>query len=117
GFGEALVKEWSIAAIFNARSARPLNVVYTVPTSFGLAYLRPDVVSTVPLYLRDPNAPGDRLINPAAFVIRSDGQQGSLGRNSLRGFALFQMDLALRRRFKLSDEVALQLGADAFNLL
>jgi hypothetical protein len=117
GFGQVFVRDWSIAAIFNARSARPLNVVYTLPTSFGLAYLRPDLVSGAPLYISDPNASGQRLINPAAFVIRADGQQGTVGRNSLRGFPLFQMDMSLRRRFKLSDAVTIQLGAEAFNLL
>jgi len=48
GFGNKLLRNWALESIFNARSGRPLNVVYLVPTSFGVAYLRPDVLSSVP---------------------------------------------------------------------
>jgi Ca-activated chloride channel homolog len=35
---------------------------------------------------------------------------------SQRGFPLYQVDMALRRRFKFSDAVGLQIQADAFNV-
>jgi hypothetical protein len=116
GFGEKLLRNWSIDSIFNARSAKPVNVVYDFPTSFGFAYLRPDLDSRVPLYLFDPTAAGGRRINPAAFIVPTDSRQGTLGRNSLRGFPLYQIDLGLHRRFKLSELFSLQLQAEAFNL-
>jgi hypothetical protein len=34
----------------------------------------------------------------------------------LRGFPLYQVDLALRRKFNFSEAVALQVQADAFNV-
>ena len=43
-------------------------------------------------------------------------QQGNLSRNSLRGFPLYQIDLALRRKFNFSEAIALQIQADAFNV-
>ena len=43
---------------------------------------------------------------------RPDG----VSRNNLRGFPLYQVDLALRRRFHFTDAVDLQFQADAFNL-
>jgi Vault protein inter-alpha-trypsin domain len=115
GIGNKLSRNWTIDSIFIARSARPLNVVYLMPTTFGVAYLRPDVVSDS-FFVSDPNVAGGRRLNPAAFVIPEDLQQGDFSRNSLRGFQFSQVDLALRRKFNFSEAVALQIQADAFNV-
>jgi hypothetical protein len=60
---------------------------------------------------------GGRRINPAAFVEPPSGRQGALGRNSLRGLQLWQLDLALRRQFAVTEGVRLQLRIDTFNTL
>lgn len=116
GLGYTLLRKWTIDSIFNARSAKPLNVLYWFPTSIGVAYFRPDVVSGAPLYVLDPAVAGGRRINQAAFVIPAALQEGTSGRNSLRGFPLYQIDLGLRRRFNFTDDFSLQIQADAFNL-
>jgi Ca-activated chloride channel homolog len=117
GLGNSLLRNWAVDSIVSARSARPLNVVYGVPTSFGFAYFRPDVVSGVPVYLSDAASPGGMRLNPDAFKAPLSLDQGNLGRNSLRGFPLYQIDVALRRRFNFTESVSLQLQADAFNVL
>ena len=117
GLGNSLFRNWTIDSILNVRSGKPLNVVYAFPTSFGLAYLRPDLLSGVPLYLSDTTAAGGRRINPAAFGIPGGVQQGSFGRNSLEGFPLYQVDLGISRKFNFTESVALEFQADAFNLL
>jgi uncharacterized protein YegL len=116
GIGNKLSRNWEVDSIFIARSARPLNVLYMIPTSFGVAYLRPDVVSGNSLFFSDPLVAGGRRLNPAAFVVPEGLQQGNLSRNSLRGFPLYQIDLALRRKFNFSEAIALQIQADAFNV-
>ncbi len=115
GIGNKLLRNWAVDSVFNARSARPLNVVYMFPTSFGVAHLRPDLVSGA--YVSDPAAPGGRRLNAAAFLIPTGLQQGNLSRNSLRGFPFYQVDFALRRKFSFSEQLALQFQADAFNVL
>jgi Ca-activated chloride channel family protein len=116
GIKHALLSDWSLVTLFNVRSGRPLNVVYDMPTSYGVAYLRPDVLTGVPLYLYDPGDAGGRRINRAAFSIPDALRQGTLGRNSLRGFALQQLDLALYRQFNFSERVGLQFRVEVFNL-
>jgi Ca-activated chloride channel homolog len=116
GWGEALLRDWTLSSIFTARSARPLNIVYALPTGYGFAYLRPDIVAGVPVYVTDPAAPGGRLVNPAAFAVPAASRQGTLGRNSLRGFPLYQADLGLGRRFRFTEEVSLSFRAEVFNL-
>jgi hypothetical protein len=59
---------------------------------------------------------GGWRLNRAAFAAPPAGRQGSLGRNSLRGFALSQLDLTARRQFNLTERVRLQFRAELFNV-
>jgi hypothetical protein len=114
---------WSTDSIIYARSAPPVNVV-TGQNPFGASagalagaasVQRPNVNPGVPFYIDKANVPGGRVINPAAFSIPAAGQ-GDLGRNALRGFGAAQVDLALRRRFALTERIFLQARADIFNI-
>ena len=116
GLGNKLFRNWKVDSIFNVHSARPLSVFYMFPTSYGVAYLRPNVVTGTSLYAIDPNAPGGRRLNPAAFLIPATLEQGNFARNSLRGFSFSQIDMGLRRKFSFSESVALQFQADVFNI-
>jgi hypothetical protein len=116
--GAALLRDWSLDAIFRARTATPVNVLQTTGVFIGdlIEARRPDLVGGVPVYLEDPAAPGGRRFNPEAFLLVS-GRQGTLGRNALRGFGLSQLDLAVRRQLHLSERTRLQLRVEVFNLL
>lgn len=116
-FGKKLFRNWSLDTIFVARTATPVDVFSGRDIGFGVFNLRPDRVDGVPLYLVDPSAPGGRTINRNAFVFPQALRQGSLGRNALRGFPVSQLNLALRRRLKLSERLDLQLRAEFINLL
>ncbi|HEX5707144.1 MAG TPA: carboxypeptidase regulatory-like domain-containing protein [Pyrinomonadaceae bacterium] len=115
---DALARGWSLDAIFRARTAAPVNVYTTTGALVGdlVTAQRPNVIAGVPLYVEDPRAPGGRRINPDAFEIISNGQEGTFGRNALRGFGFTQLDASLRRRFRLSERLDLQLRADVFNV-
>jgi carboxypeptidase family protein len=113
---------WSVDSIFVARSALPVNVL-TGTTAFGVSSsLRPDVLPGVPLYVDDASVPGGRRFNRAAFVnppldaSNNPLRQGTLGRNALRGFAMSQVDLAVRRDIPLGGGANLQVRVEAFNL-
>jgi hypothetical protein len=116
--GSAMLRDWSVDTIVLARSGLPVDVVYflTGSTSFGLVFLRPDVVPGVPFWVNETSAPGGRRINPAAFSIPTTERQGTLPRNALRGFGAWQADLALRRQFRLSERISLQFRAEFFNI-
>jgi hypothetical protein len=111
---------WSIDPIFTARSATPVNVTTTTDVlGLGVSSVsRPDLVQGVPLYITDPTVAGGRRFNRAAFSIppANSGRQGTLGRNALRGFPVYQIDLALRRRFSLTERLKLQFSSEFFNI-
>jgi hypothetical protein len=77
--------------------------------------VRPDLAPGVSLYLYDESLPGGRIINPAAFVIRREAPHGTLGRNALRGFGVQQFDIAVRREFRITERLTLQLRLEMFN--
>ena len=56
-------------------------------------------------------------LNKAAFSVPVAGVQGSLPRNTLRGFSWYEPDLTLRRTFPIHEPVALQFRADIFNVV
>ncbi|HLA09438.1 MAG TPA: TonB-dependent receptor [Pyrinomonadaceae bacterium] len=116
-FMRAVFGGWSTDGIFTAHSATPVDIIATT-AQLGSDFVtfRPDSVTGVPLYVDDPSAPGGRRINRDAFSIPSPLRQGNLGRNALRGFPIWQIDMALRRQFNLSERLRLQLRAEAFNI-
>lgn len=118
--GNAILGNWSVDALFTARSAPPVDVTYfaSLP-DIGSFELRPDLVPGIPLYVNDPTVPGGRRFNntPAGpFLIPAEERQGTLGRNSLRGFPFSQADMALRRQFKLREHLNLQFRFEFFNI-
>ena len=124
-FLDGLARDWGIDMRVNARSALPVLAagnVYNItsgtlidPATGTQVARRANLIGGVPVYLEDPGVPGGRTINRAAFTVPLAGQQGTLGRNIIRGFPFWQVDLALRRRFYLTEKLALQFRAEAFN--
>jgi hypothetical protein len=116
-FGRHLLEGWSVDALVRAQSGFPLTLMAGSMFLDGLRLaIRPDVIPGGPFYLDDPTAPGGRRLNPAAFVVPPPGRQGTLGRNAVRGFSFSQVDLAVRRQFRVAGNVRLQLRAEVFNL-
>ena len=128
--GRVLMRDWAIDTIFVARSAAPVNVVYSRNIGFGtFSSFRPDLVEGTALYIEDPKAPGGRRFNNqvvvvpgnprpqvGAFVAPVANRQGNLPRNFLRGFPVYQLDFAVRREFPLKDRLRLQFRTEVFNL-
>ncbi len=110
---------WSVSAILRARSGFPVTVLESEEyTGISLTNaFRPLLLLGQPLWLSDPNVPGGRSLNPAAFLVMPSGQQGDLGRNSIDGFGMMQLDGAVSRDFRIRERVALQFRVDAFNAL
>jgi len=112
---KSLFKDFSLDTIFVARSATPVNIRTGGNGAGGFSVSRPDLIIGVPLYIDDPNVGGGRRINRLAFTTPV-GRQGTLGRNALRGFPMWQIDFALNREFTLKEELKLQLKAEFFNV-
>jgi outer membrane receptor protein involved in Fe transport len=115
---KALLHHWAVDGIVAVRSATPFNLVARTLVLVGGVQqnIRPDLITGAPIYLDDSLAPGGKRLNPAAFAIPPAGRQGTLARNAVRGFPVYQVDLAFRRRFNLSERLNVELRAEFFNI-
>ncbi len=64
-----ITRGWNLNAIIVARTPFPLDITSSHDVGFGNFALRPDLLLNVPLYLNNPNVPGGRQINIAAFSV------------------------------------------------
>jgi hypothetical protein len=115
----SLFGDWGIDGLLRASSAYPFtprSALDLMPDGTRAATV-PDLVPGAPIWIDDPAAAGGRRLNPDAFTRPATGWQGNAGRNRLRGFPFSQVDLALRRAFRLRDGLRLSVRADVFNVL
>ena len=115
----SILGNWGTDVIDRYSGPTPFNVSGNTvidPVSGTTYTSRPNLNLGVPLWL-DGNYPGSQRVNIAAFSPAPAGTPGSLGRNALRGFAVNQLDVALRREFKLKESLRLQFRTDFFNIL
>jgi len=108
---------WDLSGMFVARTGRPFSV--TVNRSSGAVpsgqtqnqradYLGGDA------YTANPSPA--LWLNPKAFGVPASGTYGTSGRNRLNGPGLWQTDLALAKRFSMSERFSIDFRAEAFNV-
>jgi hypothetical protein len=116
--GNAILKGWAVDGLVRVSSVPPLTVVVGNQNSIvGYHEVLADVVPGQPFWISDPTQPAGRALNPAAFSTPADGVQGNYPRNSLRSpYSINQTDLALRRRFNLTERIKLDVRAEYFNV-
>ncbi|MFV3037592.1 hypothetical protein ACNI5A_31155, partial [Klebsiella pneumoniae] len=57
------------------------------------------------------------MLNPAAFARPAAGTVGNFSRNGLRSlYSINQLDVALRRRFNLTERLKLDVRVEYFNV-
>jgi len=111
----ALLSDWRIAGILNARSGQPINVITTQDRAFtGIQNQRVDQV--LAKAYGSKKTPNDWL-NPAAFALPAPGTLGNVERNSLRNPSYWAIDMAVSRFLSVGTGRTLELRAEAFNVL
>lgn len=108
---------WDLSGIFTARTGTPLTVLVNraaanVPSGQTQTQRANYVGGNV--YL--PNPGPDGWLNPAAFAAPANGTYGNAGRNVFRGPGLWQADLGLSKKFRITERLNLDFRAEAFNL-
>ena len=117
-FDKALVGGWEVNAIATLLSGFPFTPQVGSNVSGDGDTRNPDRPSvnasfTGPALLQTPT----RWFNPGAFTLPSPGTYGNLGRGTLTGPGLADLDLSLAKYFAFSDRMKLQFRAEFFNSL
>jgi hypothetical protein len=109
---------WQLSGIATAESGQPLDITINLDPSVvpdgDANYTRPDLVPGVPIYPAHQTI--NSWLNPAAFAAPAPGTWGNLGRNVARGPGYYEIDTALQRKVTISERLALDFRAEAFNL-
>jgi hypothetical protein len=117
--GKGVLQGWAIDALVRVSSAPPLNVTayQFSPVTQSYYTLQASIVPGQPYWIADSTQPAGKALNRAAFAQPPQGQAGNSPRNSLRDLSsLDQTDLAVRRRFNLTERVKLDIRAEYFNV-
>ncbi len=107
---------WELNSIITIQSGRPIPIANSTDTS-GRFYFnqRPNVVPGVNPIL--PNwTPSTGYLNPLAFVQPAYGTFGDLGRDSIFGPGLSNVDFSITKNTRLTERLNLQLRAEFFNI-
>lgn len=123
-----MVGDWALDGLIVVRTALPVDLTGpTFAVSGAQFQSRPNVVSGIPVYLYGDQYPGGKILNntpnqggpgcKGPFCPAATGQEGTLGRDVLRGFPAWQVNGALRRQFRVCETTRIQFRAELFNLL
>lgn len=114
---EAAMANWQISVIETALSGLPFTPQLSYNPSNDGDTRNPVRPSLNPNF-RGPVILGGPTLyfNPNAFVQPLAGTYGNAGRNILGGPSLVETDVALAKRFSVSERIGLQFRAELFNL-
>jgi hypothetical protein len=117
--GNAFVEGWRLGGILTARSGTPFSVQDGIDQAnlndpAGQPGERPNLVSG---FSNDPIVGKvNEWFNPSAFALQPFGTLGDLGRNTLFGPKLADLDLSLSKVTPIKDNMNIEFRAEAFNI-
>ena len=101
-----------IASYFGATPIEILTGVNTIGTASAVGQ-RPNYTGA-PLYLDTGDS--TRHLNPAAFATPAAGQLGTLGKGSVRGKAITNIDFSLAKNWRFKERYGIQFRTEFFNV-
>jgi hypothetical protein len=118
GWHNKLVSGWSISAIQTIQSGLPFTPQLGFnPTNNGDSRnpIRPswNPDFSGPVILGGPN----RYFDPNAFIVPASGTYGNLGRNTLIGPGITELDFSALKNTNITERMKLQFRAEFFNIL
>lgn len=112
--GGAILGGWQLSGITSYQTGLPFTPVLSFDPSNTGTTARPNRIAdgALPSDQRSPN----RWFDVSAFTAAPANTFGNSGRDILRGPSQFNNDIGLLRTLRLTERVALQVRAEAFNL-
>lgn len=110
-----ILGDWQLNAIYSYFGSTPVDVLSGANTfgTDGNVNPRPNLVPGVPIYLHTNDS--TQWLNPAAFALPGVGQIGSLGKGSIRGKPISNVDFSINKNWRFKEKYGLQFRAEMFN--
>jgi hypothetical protein len=110
-YGNPFVKGWQVAAVTQAQSGSPVNIVTSNSTVTGIANtLRPDVTGPIAIIGSVDHWFDTTVFSPVSSF-------GNLGRNVVVGPGFNNTDFSIMKFTALSEKIRMQFRVEAFDLL
>jgi hypothetical protein len=120
GLASNILGGWSLTGLATARTGTPINITVTRKSAAmpdgNTSGQRPNYVQGQSIYAANQSIP-TMWFNPAAFSTPANGTWGNLGRYIATGPRNYEIDTGLQKRFRVTERLALNFRAAAFNLL
>jgi hypothetical protein len=113
---EFALGDWQLNGIASYFGATPIDIT-TGANTLGTASAvgqRPNYTGA-PLYL-DTGDSRRSTLNPAAFARPAPGQLGTLGKGSVRGKAITNIDFSMAKNWRYKERYGFQFRAEFFNV-
>ncbi|MBI1956529.1 MAG: TonB-dependent receptor, partial [Acidobacteria bacterium] len=106
---------WRLGGILAVRSGSPFSPEINVPTRGYL--FSASLPNLNPGQSNNPVRGGtERYFDPSAFSVPLPGTLGNVGRNTITGPSVFNVDISLQKEFLIDAKRRLQFRAEFFNL-
>ncbi len=112
-----LLRGWQVSGVVGLQDGKPHDPLYvSTNTANAGTFTRPDIVAGQKAELPASERTPERWFNTAAFTPPPPFRFGNAGRNIIIGPGSHLIDLALHKRFRLTEGAALEFRAESFNL-
>ncbi|HWQ53429.1 MAG TPA: TonB-dependent receptor [Bryobacteraceae bacterium] len=111
-----LLRGWELSGVVTLQDGTPFDPLFVATdTANAGTFTRPDIVPGQELRLSPSQRTPERWFNTAAFTAPPPFQFGNAGRNIILGPGNQLIDLALHKRFRLTERANLEFRAESFN--
>jgi hypothetical protein len=116
------VSGWQLAGLVTGATGLPVNVADGYDQSLGGGEGRPNYSGAGgchphEIVNRPIAGPAIQYYNPACYSLEPIGTDGNVGRNSIYGPGLFNVDFSIIKRTAISEKLNSEFRAEIFNLL
>ena len=122
GLSSKILGGWQLSGIYSLQSGFPFTInlqgdTAGVGAGTGGIFVRPNAVPGVDWRLSGDQQTTSRYFNTSAFVAPPTGAFGNVGKNTVIGPGMANLDLVLAKQTKIGERLNLQFRAEAFNIL
>jgi hypothetical protein len=122
GLAAKVLGGWQLSGIHTMQTGFPFTINLQgdsagVGAGTGGIFVRPNAVPGTSFELTGDQRSTSRYFNTAAFTAPANGQFGNVGRNTVIGPGMVNVDVTLAKQIQVREKFTFQLRAEAFNVL
>ncbi len=116
GFLRPVLGGWELSGILTVQDGTPLDPLYvSIDSANAGTFTRPDIVPGQPISLPSDQRTPEHWFNTNAFTAPAPFHFGNAGRDIIPGPGNVILDLAVHKRFAVTERMGLELRAESFN--